>query len=273
MHEADMYDKTSFITLTYDKEHLPEGGTLIRKHYVDFMKRLRKKFVPTNPFDPKTNRENYDAFALYHGVRYYMCGEYGQKNLRPHYHAILFNLDFEDDRYFWRMCDRRINRIYRSPALEELWEHGNSDIGTVTFQSASYVARYVMKKVNGADAEYHYDPHDPVTGEYLLPAPLEPEYNTMSLRPGLGKTWFDKFHAEVYPSDKIRMNDHDQKPPKYYDKLLERQNPTLWEAVQQKRIAFQRKNAANSTPARLQARETVLLEKIKRLKRTHEEKP
>lgn len=271
MHEADMYEQKCFITLTYDREHLPPGGSLQRHHFVNFMKSLRKKFIPKNPYDKDLNPEGYKRWADAHAIRYYMCGEYGEKNLRPHYHAILYNIDFSHDRYFWRWCDRKINKLYRSPDLEELWNKGNSEIGTVTFKSASYCARYVMKKVTGADASYHYDPHDPETGECFLPAPLEPEYNTMSLKPGLGNTWFYKFHAEVYPRDSIRMNDHEQKPPKYYDKLIERLNPALWDRVQKKRIQYFKENAANNTPERLKVREQILNAKIKRLRRSTEE--
>jgi hypothetical protein len=76
-HEASMHPQNSFITLTYDNEHLPPTGTLVLKHWQDFMKRLRKKY-------------SHKKLSFYH------CGEYGEKQGRPHYHAIIFNHQFSD---------------------------------------------------------------------------------------------------------------------------------------------------------------------------------
>lgn len=42
-HESLLHKENSFITLTYDDEHLPEDGGLVKKHWQDFCKRLRKK--------------------------------------------------------------------------------------------------------------------------------------------------------------------------------------------------------------------------------------
>ena len=40
MHEASMHMFNSFVTLTYDDDHLPEYNSLNYKHFQDFMKRL-----------------------------------------------------------------------------------------------------------------------------------------------------------------------------------------------------------------------------------------
>lgn len=73
MHEAHMHESSSFITLTYSPEHLPENGSLVRKHFTDFLKRLRKALGSVK-------------------IRYFGCGEYGSKLERPHYHAIIVGL-------------------------------------------------------------------------------------------------------------------------------------------------------------------------------------
>ena len=80
MHESSLWPNNLFITLTYDNQHLPKHNTLIKKDFQDFMKRLRKKKRSTtkNP------------------IRFFHCGEYGEKFGRPHYHAILFNTQFRD---------------------------------------------------------------------------------------------------------------------------------------------------------------------------------
>jgi hypothetical protein len=87
-------------------------------------------------------------------------------------------------------------------------------------ESCAYVARYVTKKIKGKDAEKHYIRWDPLTGEGV---PIEPEYATMSRKPGIGKTWFEKYKADVYPHDYVVVNKHEIRPPRYYDNLLSEQ--------------------------------------------------
>ena len=119
VHEAQMHEENCFITLTYNKESLPADGSLRKRDFQLFMKRLRKECGE--------------------GIRYYMCGEYGAKYERPHYHICLFGYDFKD-KYIWDERDKV--PLYRSTKLEKLWTLGFSTIGEVTFQSAAYVAPY-----------------------------------------------------------------------------------------------------------------------------------
>lgn len=206
VHEASLYEKNCFLTLTYDNEHLPEGGSLMLSDFQKFLKKLRK--------------ENG------HKIRYFHCGEYGEKLRRPHYHALLFNHDF-DDKYEWRIENG--NKLYRSPGLEKLWDLGNSEIGDVTFASAAYVARYVMKKVGGNGADDHYV--DKRSGELL-----KPEYVTMSRRDGIGKKWYEKFKSDVFPSDEIRVEGKKVKVPRFYDNLLDKEDPDLLESIKNLRV-------------------------------------
>ena len=74
-HEAAMWPRNCFVTLTYGRDQLPPNGSLCHRDFQLFMKRLRKVFI--------------DA-------RFYMCGEYGEENGRPHFHACLFNVDFDE---------------------------------------------------------------------------------------------------------------------------------------------------------------------------------
>jgi hypothetical protein len=69
----------------------------------------------------------------------------------------------------------------------------------------------------------HYQKIDEITGEVIQ---LEPEFNSMSKHPGLGQSWFEKYSSDVYPDDFVLINGRKTKPPRYYDKLLERSNPT-----------------------------------------------
>lgn len=144
-HEAQMWDQNCFITLTYNDENLPEGGTLVRKHLTDFFKRLRKHF---------TGRT----------IRYFACGEYGSKLQRPHYHVILFNLDFEDKRLY----KHGDFPLYNSDTLSRLWPMGFSVLAGFSFESAAYTARYCVKKITGQKAESHYNGRTPAAALTLL---------------------------------------------------------------------------------------------------------
>lgn len=199
MHEASLYERNCFVTLTYNQDHLPLSGSLDLSHFQLFMKRLRKKFGA--------------------GIRFYHCGEYGENLGRPHYHALLFNHDFEDKKYF---SERNGHKVYTSGLLSDLWNMGHSVIGDVTFDSAAYVARYCMKKVTGEKKEVWY-------------GPLKPEYTTMSRRPGIGTGWYRKFRSDVYPHDRIFVNGGETRPPRFYDGLLEKEDPTLLSMIKSER--------------------------------------
>ena len=197
MHEASMHKRNCFLSLTYAPEFLPEGGTLCYRHFQLFMKKLRKYFGGTR-------------------IRFYMCGEYGGKKGRPHYHACLFGVDF-DDKKLWGKSDSGHN-IYRSAILEKLWTFGFSSVGDLCFASAAYTARYIVDKVTGDLAVDHYSVTDivnPVTGEVFQKVP---EFNNMSRKPGIASDWFDKYSADVFPHDYVVVNGKECKPPRYYDK-------------------------------------------------------
>lgn len=134
VHESQLHKENCFITLTYASEHLPPDSSLHYRDFQLFMKRLRKKFTGKK-------------------IRFYMCGEYGENFGRPHFHACLFGHNF-DDLKLWKTQNNI--PLYRSKILEELWPFGHSSVGSVTFESAAYVARYIMKKVTGEAAELHY---------------------------------------------------------------------------------------------------------------------
>lgn len=227
MHEAAMHSENAFVTLTYSDEHLPSGGSLDIRDFQLFMKRLRKR---------RSER-----------VRFFHCGEYGELNDRPHYHALLFGVFF-DDRYLW--AERKGLPVWRSDELEELWPMGQSEIGSVTFESAAYVARYICKKVTGKAADAHYERVDPETGDLIW---LRPEYATMSRRPGIGNSWFSRFGSEVYPSDEVIVRGRAVKPPRYYDDILKATLPDVAARVQARRLA--ERSRADETAERLRVRE------------------
>jgi hypothetical protein len=211
MHESQMHDVSSFVTLTFDEAHYRPS-----LDYVDFqrfMYRLRKRFGPT---------------------RFFVCGEYGDENFRPHYHCLLFGRTFSDA----SACG---SNIYRSPHLEALWPFGFSSFGSVTYESAAYVAGYACKRISGPPAKRHYERVDISTGEII---DVVPEFGHMSLKPGIGYTG-----GESVP------------PPRYYDKLLMSMDSDFMEWRQFERYLRSDKFKDDCTVDRLLVREQCAIAK------------
>lgn len=239
-HEASLYENNCFITLTYDNQHLPSDLSLDKRHFQLFMKKLRKRFGK--------------------GVRYYHCGEYGETYGRPHYHACLFNFDFPDKK-LWKINNEQ--KLFTSEILSEIWGMGFCSIGSVTFQSAAYVARYIMKKVTGKQADDHYEYVD----ENGVVTWRTPEYTTMSRRPGIGKAWLDKFQSDVFPNDYVVINQTKMKPPRFYDQQYELTNPESFSNIKAERELNASKFNPDNTKSRLAVRHEVLKTKLKKLPR------
>lgn len=242
MHEAKMHTEhgSSFITLTYAEECLPNDGSVHLSHVQKFMKRLRKNSGKK--------------------LRFFACGEYGERLSRPHYHLIVFGEDFSSDRYPWKQQEGGM--LYRSPFLESCWGDGFSTIGEVTFESAAYVARYIMKKVVGDEAEEHYTVEDH-TGRKMV---LNPEFVTMSTKPGLGRSWFEKYYkSDVYSQDCVVFENRRYEVPRYYDKLLEEKDVALFERIKAKRAQRMEQNPDHGDWRRLEAREFCQEKRAERL--------
>lgn len=250
VHESKSHKDNCFITLSY--RDMPAGASLNYSDFQKFMRRLRKAW----PNDT---------------IRFYMCGEYGETNpatkrvdgglYRPHFHACLFGFNFPD-REPLRLIDNP--GLYKSKQLEVLWPHGFHSIGEVTFESAAYIARYCVQKVNGAKAMWHYMYVDPDTGEISW---RNPEFNHMSLKPGIGRDWFEKYHPEVYASDSVIIRGKETKPPRYYDKKFAEIDEAAFDAVSDKREREGKSRAADHTDSRNEVRDVVVRARSSTLKR------
>lgn len=245
LKEASLHEQNCFITLTYSPENCPSDMSLSVSEWQKFMKRLRKT----------TGQK----------IRFYHCGEYGSQFGRPHYHALLFGYDFPDKRWF--RTTRRGDRLYRSALLESVWTHGYSTIGAVTFNSAAYVARYVMKKITGDVAEDHYTWVD----EDGVIHSRRPEYCTMSRRPGIARDWFEQYKDDVYNGDFILVDGKKLRPPKYFDGLYEASFPSDYRALKMARKRRAKEHADNNTPLRRRVREKLQLARLEQLKRSIDE--
>lgn len=211
-HEARYHKQSSFLTLTYATDQLPPNGSLSTDHFQLFMKRLRERL----------RERGID------GLKYYMCGEYGDRTHRPHYHAILFGF-MPEDRYRVNNNPGTKDPLWRSAFLEEVWSHGRVLVGEVTQASASYVARYTMKKLYGQEAEREY-----------VQAGKVPPFTRMSK--GIGGRYLDDFQHEIYQHDNILREDNMEpvSVPRYYDKRRAK-NEAEWQKQRQSQ-------PTNSTP-------------------------
>lgn len=240
-HESKLYEQNSFITLTYDDQSLPLNYGLDLRHLQLFMKRLRK--------------------SLPQKIRFFACGEYGDQNGRPHYHAIIFNYDPADK---LKHSLNHLNQInYSSESLTALWSHGFATTADVEFKSCAYVSRYVTKKIKSDDsygAERYYR-LSPVDGQYYS---VRPEFAVMSRRPGIGYAYTRQFKSDYYPSGFVVVNGVRQAPPKYYvSQLSEEEQKRL--KRQARRLGL--KNKPHNTTERRHARATLRDLRIQNLKR------
>lgn len=238
MHEAKLHELSCFVTLTYQDDRVI---SLNYKHFQDFLKRLRR--------------------GSRKPIRFFASGEYGETTQRPHFHALLFGIDFTDKRLF---SQRDGIRLYESPALERVWSRGFCTIGDVTFESAGYIARYCLKKLDRMVGVDMYRTLVPGVGV----VERELEMLHMSLKPGIGAGWIDKYMSGTFPRDYVVIEGTKMKPPRYYDKRFKAVDPERFEqVVLASREARAKERAADSTPSRLAVRETVTRAAISKLRR------
>lgn len=112
-HEATCHLQNSFVTLTYSPKHLPPYSSLRYDDLTKFWKRLRKRFGK---------------------LRYYAVGEYGDRTLRPHYHACIFGHDFLEDSIEVRA---EPNKLWINLELTRCWGLGDVKIGALNFETAA----------------------------------------------------------------------------------------------------------------------------------------
>ncbi len=247
VHEAQMHDANSFITLTYRPDDIPADQCVNVCHFQDFMKRLRRSLSPLK-------------------IRYFHCGEYGEAFSRPHYHAVIFGYDFPD-RVFFKESNG--HALFKSAFLDKTWTFGFCLVGNVTFESCAYVARYVTKKVNGEKAFDHYWKLNESTGELFQ---VTPEYATMSRGGtgglgGIGSSWMKKFGDEVRANDSVVMRGVEMSPPRFYESFFDELD---LEAVKGEREVSSYRHASDNTAERLKVREVCKVAQVGFLKRSFE---
>ena len=225
MLEAHEHKDNQFITLTYADEYLTKNpgvdvetgelteiATLMPEELTKFMKDLRRYYK---------YHYNHD------NIRFYACGEYGSLYQRPHFHIICFNLPVFDKEYLF--SNENHDKIYTSEIIGQIWGKGHVTIGDVTWNSAAYTARYVMKKLKGPEAKELYKKMGKV-----------PEFVRMSRKEGIARKYYEDNKDKIYENDEIILTNKKGtaqvvKPCKYYDKLYDIDNHEFMEKLKARR--------------------------------------
>lgn len=224
-----------FITLTYDNNHIfiPDQmttsqdvtytelqelewkGSLVPKDFTQFLKSLRQKVKREFGVD---------------GVRFIGCGEYGARaeGRRPHYHLIIYNLPLPTETFYKPRISWGKDVYYQNYFLEDVWDKGILNICEANWNNIAYTARYITEKVNGKESEDFYA----ALGE-------QKEFLRSSRQPGIGRAYYDAHKFEIYKEDSILIRNKKGafwvKPPKYFDRLFEKEYPEEFAKVKAKR--------------------------------------
>lgn len=196
-HESQMHEDNIFLTLTYSEEHL-KSPRLIYSDWQEFIHKLRDKIRYDHLGEKK--------------ISTMVTGEYGDKNKRPHWHALIFNYAPGDSKH--KYTTDLGERVYTSETINDLWAKGNTEYGSVTLESASYVARYAAKKlVHGRDSEHDYHP-----------------LHRTSSKHAIGKRWIEKYYKQTFDHGYVILpNGQQAKIPRYYCDWVEKHHPEIWE--------------------------------------------
>lgn len=197
VHEAQMHENNIFLTLTYNDDHIGKNR-LDYPSFQNFMKRLRKHIEQSEPFYDKNK----------HRISYMVTGEYGKLTKRKHWHAIIFNYCPADATMLY-VTDRG-EQVFTSETITNLWGQGKTEFGSVTMDSAGYVARYSAKKLtHGKDNEHEY----------------HPIHKTSSKR-AIGKSFIEKYHKDLFNYGYVVLpNGQKAGIPRFYEDWLKENHP------------------------------------------------
>lgn len=233
MHEAQSHERACFLTLTYGESKAPPLFSLCYEDVQKFLKRVRFHKGP---------------------ARFFVCGEYGPIGKRPHYHMCLFGADFREDRVEWKKSSSGF-MCYRSAEAERLWTHGSVTVQDLTPETASYCAKYILKKPLGKE---HAKGYPVIDEDGVIVGYREREFAHMSLKPAIGATWFKKYYKDVACGDSAIVENRELQTPRYYDRLFRRMKSGVdMDDIEWKRYKRAVAQAWNNSPQRLAVREEI----------------
>ena len=246
--ESLSHKDNCFITLTFNNEMLQKRNnpwSVDVRDFQLFMKKLRKKYGSN--------------------IRFFHCGEYGERTYRPHYHALIFGHDFriKTDKNKVQKFGKGKYPLYISSDLTTLWGRGHCTVGELNFDTASYTARYITKKIKGDVSKIHINPDNGVITE------INEVYCTMSRNNGIGYEAYKKYKHNWYPNDFIvNGNGIKMKLPRYFDEIYKKEFPDQFDKIKQKRIENLEFIDQNPNDEKYKRLKTIEEAKILRLKDT-----
>lgn len=266
--EAKSYDKNIFITLTYNEDNMPKFGDLVDEHITEFLQKLRDKYVMYSyvKIKPNGKKKHCRIAKEKDKIRYYCSYEYGGENQRPHYHLIVFNLDFKD---------KKVHKVsagipyYTSKTLEEIWNKGHCIIGEVNYDTAFYVAGYCLEKMKISDktdssnyAKYvtKYMVIDFNTGEILHEKMIEKSRS--SRRPGIGYKYYKEYEEEIKNNGNIIVKGKNRRIPRYYETKLEKDDIVFYRQRKKEKMLSITRNSWDNTRERLEVRKNIATAKL-----------
>ena len=215
VHEAKMYENNSFITLTYSEEQL-KSPKLQYEHFQTFIKDLRDQILLKTLKKIALTREEYlarpkpERELIYKPIEiaFFATGEYGEITKRPHWHSIIFNWQPNDLQF--KYTSDLGHKVFTSQVLTDLWGRGNAELGSVTFESAGYVARYSAKKlVHGKDQDHDFHP-----------------IHKRSTKHAIGKKFLESYWQDLFNSGSVSLEGGTTcSIPRYYTKWLLKNHP------------------------------------------------
>lgn len=236
--EAQKYEHNYFVTLTYHPHYeylitqhnscvVEDTGEFLEWDSLTLVPDQLKKFM-------KDLRRYYEYHFNHTGIRFFACGEYGSKKMRPHFHLILFNCPIPDLKY--ECMNYNGDSYFSSQIFNKLWSVNNDPknpigfvtIGECNFDTCSYVARYMMKKQKGLNSSYYSD------------LGLVPPFTRSSRMPGIARDYYDSERDKIYDLDSLVITDGSGKarkvrPPKYFDRLYDIECPEDFDRIKAKR--------------------------------------
>ena len=187
-------------------------------------------------------------------ISYIVAGEYGPKDGRSHWHAILYGINFEEDREL--VYTSKGYKHYFSQSLQDCWSTYDTDLqcfiptGFIDLADAdvdccAYVSQYVLKKLPVGQKAHVIDHYVDQYGE-LQPLELvevAPPMIKTSRNPAIGKRWFDKYGTNAVEKGFIfaeRGNDnyYKIKTPQYYYSKFEDINPEKYKEIKKCKEEF-----------------------------------
>lgn len=180
LHETGNHQDSVFVTLTYSDDFMPKTGSINKGDFVEWIREFRRLLYPRK-------------------IKYFASGEYGTKTMRPHYHAILFGVSFNDFQI------KYINgKTYYS---HDTWPFGHIYLGDVNYKTARYTAKYIFKKYNGDLAREVYTAHG-----------LEVPFQLQSQ--GIGKQYALDNKERLKHYLYLTVNGEKVSIPRYYRKII-----------------------------------------------------